>query len=280
MQTDPSWGRTVAWSRKNVKPLLAGLAAVAGCFYIARWLTVERLASGEVNVTPFILETEVYSFEKDPAGGLVERKTTSRRSDGATAVVQNLGPIEWGETARRVTYADSRSVTFVDSFRTKTTWPVATGRELASFKEQFLHPSRNCVRVGEALVGFGKASGKDVAIVRASLRGERGPASPGEERRITYWRVPDLACQTLTYRVDQEKGDGSWQMLTEERVVILKLQEPDARLFDHGSGYTEVKPSEVEKRLLDKAGVSQDAEPWKTEKERLDKGYSRASRIR
>jgi len=97
---------------------------------------------------------------------------------------------------------------------------------------------------------------------------------------MTYWRVPDLACQTLTYRVDQEKGDGSWQMLTEERVVSLKLQEPDARLFDDGSGYIEVKPSEVERRLLEKAGVSQEAEPWKTEKERLDKAYSRASRIR
>ncbi len=267
------WLRAVLWTKKKSVPLLVGVAGLAACYYIGRVLTIKRIAMAQVETAAFTLETETYSFEKNPEGEVVGRETLARRSDGASAFVDNVGPIEWGYVGRRVTYPDGRSISVVDALTSKTTWPIMSARSLASFKMHFLHPPRNCVGVGETLAGFGKSSGEDVAIVRAGLRGVAGTGA--SEARITSWRARDLACQTLQYRVERPQGDGSWKLLTEQRVVSLKPGEPDPRLFDDGSGYTEARPSEVQRRLLRKVGVSPDAEPWKTEAERLDKAYSK-----
>jgi hypothetical protein len=264
---------SVLWIKKKSLPVLVGLAGAATCYHIGRLLAIERTAMAQVEVIPFTLETEIYSFEGNPKGELVATKTVARRSDGALALVGNIGRIEWGETARRVTYPDGRSVSVVDSFQARITWPPMSARSLASFKTQLLHAPRNCVEVGETLISREKANGQDLAIVRASSGAGANPGAGAS--RITFWRAVDLACQTLTNRVEASQSDGSWKLLTEQRVVNLKLGEPNALLFDDGSAYSETRPSEVERRLLEKAGVSRDTEPWKSEAQRLDKAYSR-----
>ena len=198
----------------------------------------------EGKVTPYVLDTEVYGFENDPHGAVGIKTTFARRSDGATVRVESIGPLKLGLTGRRITFMDGRSMTVVDAFRTKTTWPPVRPQALASFNARRLRGTPNCVRSPEETVlALDRLAGQNVVVIRSEL--PQGPVL----RRETDWRAPDLGCQTLTYRVEDQKPDGSWWLRTEGKLVSLRLEEPDAKLFDDGASYTEAKPSDIEKRL-------------------------------
>lgn len=258
------------WFVLAKKAALTALAVVlaAACFYLFKTLTIRRIAHAQVVSTPFVLEAEAYHFDGDTQGELLSKRTVARRSDGATVLMSNVGPVGWGETSRRITFMDGRSVSIVDSLETKTTWPVVPDQRLASLKEQLLRPPRNCIRVGETLLGYGKVLGQDTAVIRGA------PLSGDDPLRLTHWRAPDLACQNLGYRVEERQGDGSWRLITVGRTVSLNLQEPDPRLFQVAPGYTELKPSEVQRKLFEKMGVPPD-HASDNEVERLDNAYLR-----
>ena len=244
MQKISLGARKVVWISKWSSPFLAGFMAVGACYCFARMLTILPTALAQDKIISYVLETEVYAFENDPHGEVGIKSTFARRSDGATVRVDNSGPLKLGLTARRITFMDGRSVSVVDAFRTKTTWPPVRPQALASFNARRLKGTPNCVRSGEETVSaLDLVAGQNVVVIRTEH--PQGPTL----RRVTDWRASDLGCQTLTYRVDDQKPDGSWWLRTEGKLVSLRLEEPDAKLFDDGAGYTEAKPSDIEKKL-------------------------------
>jgi len=271
MKADSVEARVVIWVRKKVIPTVVYLIAVASCFYMGRLLTTDRIARAQGEPRPFVLETELYSFVHDPAGVLAQRRTIARRSDGSSVSVDSFGLLSLGITARKVTYIDGRSVTIVDDFRMKSTWPAVPPEQLGFFKSHVLRTPRNCVEAeDEAWVGSRMAYGVQVMIVKH----EPAENSPSPDRyRITHSRAPELGCKALTYLVEVKQDDGSWVPRTEQRVVSLKLEEPDAQLFGDGSGYTEAKPSEIERMLFEREGIPVDEATWSQKAEQDDKGY-------
>jgi TonB family protein len=234
---------------------MALMAALVG-FSIVQLLMAASTASAQDKITPFVLDTEVYIFELDPLGSLAIKNTCARRSDGATARVENLGPIKLGVTERLVKFMDGRSVTVVDAFKMKTTWSTLRPDQVAFLNAQRLRGDSNCLwMAGEAMVATDKVAGQDAVAVRKDLS-EGGQLT----RRMTDWRAPALGCQTITFKVEDQKPDGSWWLSTEGRLVSLKLEEPDPKLFDDGAGYTEATLSEIERKLLEVQGTAmQDA---------------------
>jgi hypothetical protein len=251
------YNRISALIGKRVAPLVPAAALVVACFFLGRVLWTRHVVHAE-GVVPFVLDTEVYTLENNPNREfeLFSKKTIARRSDGSTVFVGNVGPIAWGQTGRKITFMDGTIVSVVDSLGTKTSWPGIPQGELAQFRRGFLHPPANCVRrVGETLLGYAEVVSERVAIVRESPLQGGGVADP---LRFTYYRAPNLACETLEYQVEEQAG-GSWRLITKSSVVSLRLEEPDPGLFDVPSTYTESRPSELQHKLLQKMGIPEDA---------------------
>jgi hypothetical protein len=255
-------------TRLTAMAFMIGLVLAA----VARLLTIAPLAWAQDQVTPFVLNTEVYGFEHDPHGGLGIKTTFARRSDGAFARVENFGPLALGIAGRQITFMDGRSVTVVDAFKMKTTWRPIPARALEDWNARRLRGTPDCVQVaGQARVGEDTVAGQEVVVVEREL-----PTGEGQpKRKETDWRAPALGCQTLTYKVEDQQADGSWWLRTEGRVVSLTLEEPDPKLFDDGADYTEAKPSEVQRKLLEIQGIPVDDATWSQKAEQMDKGYLR-----
>jgi hypothetical protein len=86
--------------------------------------------------------------------------------------------------------------------------------------------------------------GQKVAIVKTWDRGSGGEA----------WLAPALGCKELQWQQASLQPDGSRRIELEGKLVSFTLSEPDARLFDLGTSYTEVKPSELLRREVKAAG--------------------------
>jgi hypothetical protein len=219
-------------------------------------------------ITPFVLETEVYGFENDPHGGLGIKTTFARRSDGAFVRVENVGPLKLGITGRMIRFMDGRSVTVVNAFKMKTTWSPVRVDQLERFNAQRLRGSPDCLRTaGEVRIGADTLAGQFVVVVRNDQLGG------SYVRRVTDWRAPELGCQTLKYRVEDQKADGTWRLMTEGRLVSLKLEEPDPKLFDQGADYAEAKPSDVHRKILEMQGTPVDEATWREQAEQMDRAY-------
>jgi hypothetical protein len=104
--------------------------------------------------------------------------------------------------------------------------------------------------------------GQQVDVVKTWDRG-----SGGEE-----WLAPALGCKELQWQNATLQPDGSRRIEKEGKLVSFTLGEPDARFFDLGAGYAEIKPSELLRRQMKAAGV-----PWSAElaeeSVREDQGY-------
>ena len=235
------------WRVRILAMVLTGVLASLSCYSLGRYLTPVVLA--QASVTPYVLKVEIYSFARDPRGRLGITETFGRQSDGATVRLESMGPPEWGIQGRQVTWTDGRSTTFVDYFKTKTTWSAIPAAKLASYNAARLHPPLNCIRAkDEYLAGSDNLFGQPVAIVEKDLLTGNPPALGG--RKLTEWDAPNLGCVTLTYTVEDKRPDGTWWRTTEQRVVSLTLEEPDPQLFEDEPAYTEATRDNVSNRLL------------------------------
>lgn len=79
------------------------------------------VVSAQTGVQPFYLERTL--LEPDSSGNLVPAKIeiVARRSDGATARMESLGPLSAGQHMRTVVFSDGRSVTVFDDVKVKNT---------------------------------------------------------------------------------------------------------------------------------------------------------------
>ena len=239
--------------KASLAVLAIGLGAV--CFHLSSSITIWRAAQEETHVTPFLLEVKSYTFEDNPEGELLNVRREARRSEGTKvvsgAVFGQVG-LQAGETARKITYMDGRTVTLADSIAAKTTWPQRSTLQVAQMKSMLLNAPTNCVYPGETLLGYATVLGQHVAIVK------QRPLPGVDDEESTSWRAPALACQELEYRVVAKQPDGSQKVLTRGKAVTLELGEPDPSLFDERTNYAEVKPSDMLRQLASRLGVTWD----------------------
>jgi hypothetical protein len=107
--------------------------------------------------------------------------------------------------------------------------------------------------------------GQKVAIVKTWDRGSAG----------RKWLAPGLGCKELQWQQASLQLDGSRRIELEGKLVSFTLSEPDARLFDLGASYAEVKPSELLRREV-KAGGDLWSSQLAEEGEREDFRYAAA----
>lgn len=242
--------------------LSAGLAVLS--FVTGSRLMVRHLANAQVRIAPFVLQIETYNFDRDPQGELFHKKTVARRSDGTTVVSSSVGPLLADKNVRKITFTDGRWMTVFDLIQAKTTWQMRPAN-LASLKEHLQDPPKNCIIAVEGsphLLREDVVLGQKVVVVQSeNLNG-----------RMTEWKAPDLSCERLQFRFESKQPDGSLKPKAESRAVSLVLGEPPDSLFEVGSNYRELKPSDAQHEFVEKWGVTEDSDSKEFVKPR-DKEY-------
>lgn len=221
------------------------LILLAVAFFTVKWSTIAYLAGAEVKVKPFVIEINAIEYHPDGSVTPSDHAVTARRSNGVIAWTHMAGPVKWGQVARSLRWPDGAHVDFMDSIRAKTTWRPSTDPRMVAARKRTLREKRDCSAGEKVVLGHEQVLGFSTVVVQHS---------PGPFR-ITTWLAEDLACQAVQYRAEIKEGE-SYRLKVMATPVSIREAEPDPRLFDLGSGYEELPPSQVEARLASKAGVS------------------------
>ncbi|MCC6392118.1 MAG: hypothetical protein IT167_16075 [Bryobacterales bacterium] len=241
---------TLTLLSKGKLQFTALLIGAIATFYAARYLRVVQMANAQVTAAPFFLELMI--SQPSPDGTLVpfRRMALARRSDGTTVSIESAGFLHSGQTSRKVTFLDGRSLSIVDALKMKSTWPVQRPEVVAALRARLTSPQKDCMPPsgrGPRLLGMEKLHGEDAAVIQSSEGGYR----------LTRWAAPRLGCETLQYRSEKVNPDGSLTLQAVGKAVNFTLGEPDSRLFDSGDQYQEALPSAIQSRSLEQAGFEE-----------------------
>lgn len=235
-------------------PCLAVVLGVVG-FIVAQPLTVKYPAAQEVRVIPFTLKLEGYDYQFWPEGRLYLRKTVARRSDGAIVDAAITGVSDKSIDMRKVALVDGEVFTVANKSFAYAKWPSISDEQMAASKERLRHPPNDCIFTQkQKVVGHATILGRQVIVISNSV-------AAGERTLIS--RAPDLACEALEVRIEQQQADGSWTLKSETKAVSLTLAEPDPSLFEVPSTYTSMKPSDMMRKEYARIGA-----PWDQKAER------------
>jgi hypothetical protein len=199
------------------------------------------IVSAQAPIQPFYL-TQTTSAMNLTTGvfGPFRTKTTARRADGTTVVVDGFAAAI--DQIRKVMSPNGDATTVWERARLKTTWP-ADDREAHELGARLERSTSDCRapnlafdergQPSERFLRFEARNGQQVAVI--------------EQRSgrfvLTSWKAPALACEELSYMAEETQSDGSMRRTLDSVTTFLHLGEPDARLFDIGNMYAESKPS-------------------------------------
>ena len=251
--------------------LVVGLASAVGVYFAARTTTIMTLAHAQSIAVPFLAEMEI-TFPDGQGGSTVgRRRTLARRADGTTSFISTAGALSWGETSRKMTFMDGRSISMIDSMKIKSTWPNRPAKEIAYRKMLFAAQDQVCIPQGttERLLRYDVLGGEKVAVTSIESHG----------KRKTLWKAARLGCELLSYVVERSNPDGTYQLSAEGRMTRLVIGEPDARYFTDGSDYIETLPSRAQSLFLSKMGLAEDEELLEMGRQ-LDTTYPASERLK
>jgi hypothetical protein len=218
----------------------------------------------------FSLKIQVTDYERNAGGELREVETQAQRSDGATVIVDTMYFPRVPRTIRVIRLPDGIIIKLVDAASAKFTCRLKR-QAAAPVRETLLSAPKppDCLGPLDKLLSRTVLFGQQVDVVKTWDRGSAG------ER----WLAPALGCLELQWQSANLQPDGSRRVWLDGKLVSFTLGEPDARLFDLGTSYAEVKPSELLRREMKAAGV-----PWSPqlaeEGEREDYKYAAACSAR
>lgn len=227
-------------NRKVLRNLGIVVVVAVLAFFLAKRITIVRVADAGVSAVPFVLEMDISWVGDSGQMQVQHKKTVARRSDGTTAEIGSVGRLAWGAHGRRLTLMGSTSLTLLDLVRNKIVRFTTRRREMAFLKEQLVHPRQDCAYYGGTFLGNDVVMGEPVAMVQFQIRpqsngkycGVRGKYAVSE--RLTTWWAPRLGCEELQYRVEITHRDGSVEVETDGRPTKLDFVEPDNQYFDRG----------------------------------------------
>jgi hypothetical protein len=261
--------RQISWVRIAPQPL--ALIIGAGAVICLALLVAARARSDQwpYRSAPaaFTLKIEMTGYGRNTGGVPMRVETQAQRSDGATVMVDTTyNPHMPSYTFRAIRLPDGTKIKLVDAVSAKSTCR-AMRREAASPPQalSFARKPPDCLGAADKLLGQTVMFGQTVDLVKTWDRG-----SAGEE-----WLAPALGCKEVQWQNADLHPDGSRRISLEGKLVSFTVGEPDARLFDLGTTYAEVKPSELLRREVKAAG-----DPWSPhlaeEGEREDYKYAAA----
>lgn len=241
--------------------LLIALTLVLGVgllFLATRVPTTAKAQASE----PFVLQRLIRV--PDATGRLVFHKMEliARRSDGASAFVESVGPEGATAQVRRLTYPDRTSVSIFDTLKVKTTW---------TQQKNVLPPTQDC-NPGKpfSFLRYDTIFGYRVAVIQGFLK--------NTAYRITRWASPEFGCEDLYYTSELVDSEGAVVKLSlESKMTSLTKGEPDVRLFDPGTAFEEVKPSDAEARLLKSLNIEEDPAERSAVRQNMDRQHSQTA---
>jgi hypothetical protein len=256
--------------RQAVPPLLLVVGAAVS-FYLAASLHLRPVnAQGRV-AQPFYLKRTIFTDGHSGKLSAFRTEVVARRSDGATARISSFGPLTAPGYFRKVDFLDGRSVTLIDSIKAKSTWPGMSRSEISALSQKITLAPADCgVHTPYALLRFDSLDGQDVVVAEGVI---------AKQYRLTRWLAPKLGCEDLYYKSEALGTDGTSGVSSEARVSDLRLGEPDPSLFDLGTEYTEMKPSQGQNLLLQRIGPSlspREVQGARTEAKQADALYERS----
>ena len=201
-------------------------------------------------VVPFTMATESMSYSQARKAELFLRETKARRSDGATVQISNS--ISHPKlNVRNISLPDGRAFTVYDVIHGVVKWPPSP-KSIAYQKERLSNSPPDCLLgVGEYVAGRGTLMGENVVVLKMLPKGSSG---------ITWWRAPKLGCEALRSRMTQVQMDGSFRLVSETKLLSLRIGAPDSALFEVPASYRSLSPSQAQKELTAKLGL-----PWTKE---------------
>jgi|GEM_PF-2408819 hypothetical protein len=111
--------------------VVLGLCLAFLTFRFVQPMALHYIAHAQVKVSPFVLTTELYSFEQDPAGVVINRFVQARRSDGTTVRSESIfGKVGFsaGHSVRSVIFMDGRRFSAYDATNVRVPSDEAFGR--------------------------------------------------------------------------------------------------------------------------------------------------------
>lgn len=202
-------------------------------------------------VVPFTMATESFNYSQSSKGKFLLRETKARRSDGATVQINNSISHHPKLNVRNISLPDGRAFTVFDLIHAVVKWPPSP-KSIAYQKERLSNSPPDCLLgVGEYVAGHGTLMGENVVVLKMLPKGSSG---------ITWWRSPKLGCEALQSRMTQVQMDGSFTLVSETKLLSLKIGAPDSTLFEVPASYRSLSPSQAQKELAAKLGL-----PWTKE---------------
>ena len=251
----------IFWLR--ITPQSLALTVGAGAVICFALLVAARARSDQwpYRTTPqaFTLKIEMAAYGPSASGMPRHVETQAQRSDGATVVVgTTYNPRMPSYTFRAIRLPDGTKIELVDAVSAKSTChPMHRQGDSQLKVSSFSRQPPDCRGAADKLLGRTVLLGQAADLVKTWDRG-----SAGEE-----WLAPGLGCKELQWQTATLRPDGSRRIEAAGKLVSFALGEPDARLFDPGTSYAEVKPSELLRREMQMAGL-----PWSSD---LDKAGER-----
>lgn len=225
---------------KRLNSMPAVLAAAVGVtFGLSAWKI-----SGQVPESPPFALT--YDAVQEVNGSTERRFVYGRRSDGSEVRVTHLRSPEGELTEyRRIVDMGKRALIVLSPpRRSRTTFPYSQqAAEQARSDQQSLcrHPDPGSAESSEMLGYEVFKHVIDLPLTAADARIERFVA-------------PELGCIALETRHFQRDAAGRHQLVSSERVLNVRIGEPDAALFAVPDDYVELSPAQYAERV---AGLSE-----------------------
>jgi len=257
-----------SWLWRNyVSFATALLIAILG-FKGTAWFNIHQVRGADAQ--PFYLERASYERDQRDVLTMYSHTWFARSTDGRTAFIEDAGltthlPGKFPPT-RKVTMPDTTSVWLLDNLGLKTSWPANTSREAETEVSVMRNHKPDC-GIEQSVI-----TARDQVAGQMTIRTVRDIDTV---REVTEWYAPELGCQLLQ-SVTILKADG--KVLLEGRLMKVEVGEPDGRLFDLGSAYSEVTATEFIASRLKTVGLEMDDET-RRRAARLDRERSMPRRV-
>lgn len=205
--------------------LLVSVAAV----YFARVTSLKSPASFTIRMTE--------TFRKGD-GFHVKHVIYGYKSDGSLAKWDER---DWGNgpvIVKTVRDVQSRqAVTYESTLKSKMTLPLSEEdiRKVQTVRGTCVEPEPGITVEAERFLGFDVIKKTEVLTNEAA----------GRERRLEVWLAPELNCTSVKYVVSKPAPDSGWTVEAHGEATSITLGEPDPRLFDLPTDYSELPPVET-----------------------------------
>lgn len=222
---------------KRLTMITAITVIVVGGYFGGRALYLKAATSRTLNVKPYVLERIDYGMDNGKEV-VAARHVIARRSDGGTVTIgyMSMGEGKQPFVLRKIELPTGFVAMISDALGVKSSG-VLPGEIVARNNSTAEQNLSTCATEPYIIDGEETLLGHRAVRLMYS--------DPNGLSKSTLWKLPDLNCATVQIKAYQRKSSSEdFALRGGSRLAALALQEPDAKLFDTGAHYKEMKPSD------------------------------------